>query len=78
MNAIAPGYVPTGLRGLDSLGQQAAPNGPAPEQMPLRVLPTAEDFASAYVYLASDACARTATGTVLALDGGAAIRGPRA
>ena len=78
VNAIAPGYVPTGLRGLDSLGQQAAPHGPLAEQMPLQVLPTAEDFASAYVYLASDACARTATGTVLALDGGAAIRGPGA
>ncbi|MEO6362772.1 MAG: SDR family oxidoreductase [Caldimonas sp.] len=77
VNAIAPGYVPTGLRGLDSLGQDAAPQGPAAEQMPLQVLPSADDFASAYVYLASDACARTATGTVLALDGGAAIRGPR-
>lgn len=77
VNAVAPGYVPTGLRGLDSLSQQAAPSGPDAEQMPLRVLPTAEDIASAYVYLASDACARTATGTVLALDGGAAIRGPR-
>ena len=78
VNAIAPGYVPTGLRGLECLGQQGALQGPTPEQVPLQALPTTDDFASAYVYLASDACARTATGTVLALDGGAAIRGPRA
>lgn len=77
VNAVAPGYVPTGLRGLDSLNQTAAASGPNAAQMPLHVLPTADDIASAYVYLASDACARTATGTVLALDGGAAIRGPR-
>ena len=77
VNAIAPGYVPTGLRGLDSLGRGANPVGPTPEQMLLQALPGAEDFAAAYVFLASDACARTATGSVLALDGGAAIRGPR-
>ena len=76
VNAVAPGYVPTGLRGLQSLGQDASA-GPAPSQMPLQTLPTADDFAAAYVFLASDACARTATGTVLALDGGAAVRGPR-
>ncbi len=78
VNAVAPGYVPTGLRGLDSLGQGASATGPAPSQVPLQILPSANDFAGAYVFLASDACSRTATGTVLALDGGAALRGPRA
>ena len=77
VNAVAPGYVPTGLRGLESLGEQASAAGPTPEQMPLQALPAAADFAAAYVFLASDACARTATGTVLALDGGTALRGPR-
>ena len=77
VNAVAPGYVPTGLRGLESLGQDASTRGPAPSQMPLQILPTPDDFAGAYVFLASDACSRTATGTVLALDGGAAVRGPR-
>ena len=77
VNAVAPGYVPTGLRGLESLGQDASITGPAPSQMPLQTVPTADDFAAAYVFLASDACTRTATGTVLALDGGAAVRGPR-
>lgn len=78
VNAVAPGYVPTGLRGLESLGQDASTTGPTPSQVPLQILPSADDFAGAYVFLASDACSRTATGTVLALDGGAAVRGPRA
>lgn len=78
VNAVAPGYVPTGLRGLESLGQEASTPGPTADQLPLHALPSAEDFAAAYVFLASDACARTATGSVLALDGGAAARGARA
>ncbi len=77
VNAVAPGYVPTGLRGLESLGQEQNTTGPSPDQLPLQAIATAEDYAGAYVFLASDACSRTATGTVLALDGGAAIRGPR-
>ena len=78
VNAVAPGYVPTGLRGLSSLGQDENTTGPRAGQMPLQALMTADDVATVYVYLASDACARTATGTVLALDAGAAVRGPRA
>ncbi|MEO5881046.1 MAG: SDR family NAD(P)-dependent oxidoreductase [Caldimonas sp.] len=78
VNAVAPGYVPTGLRGLESLGQAAYTDGPAAGQMPLQALATADDHAGAYVFLASEACARTATGTILALDGGSATRGPRA
>lgn len=77
VNAVAPGYVPTNLRGLESLGQEIGSTGPDASQMPLRAIPTADDFSGAYVFLASDACSRTATGTVLALDGGAALRGPR-
>ena len=77
VNAVAPGYVPTGLRGLESLGDGASSTGPTANQMPLQTLPTADDVAGAYVFLASDACSRTATGTVLALDGGAALHGPR-
>lgn len=77
VNAVAPGYVPTGLSGLESLGQDRSANGPTPDQLVLRVIATADDYAGAYVFLASDACAHTATGTVLALDGGASLRGPR-
>lgn len=77
VNAVAPGYAATGLRGIESLGQQAGTSGPAAADMPLQAIGTADDYAAAYVFLASDACSRTATGTVLALDGGAAVRGPR-
>ena len=78
VNAVAPGYVPTGLRGLESLGQEASASGPTPSHVPLQIIPSADDFAGAYVFLASDACSRTATGTILPLDGGSAVRGPRA
>ncbi len=77
VNAVAPGYVPTGLRGLEALGQAASTGGPKPTDLPLQAIAQPEDFAWAYVFLASDASARIATGTVLGLDGGAAIRGPR-
>ncbi len=77
VNAVAPGYVPTGLRGLESLGQGASTTGPTAGQMPLQAFASAEDHAAAYVFLASDACARTATGSILTLDGGAGVRGPR-
>lgn len=77
VNAVAPGYAPTGLRGLESLGQDRNPNGPKSKDLPLQIIATAEDYASAYVFLASDAAAHTATGSILALDGGTAIRGPR-
>jgi NAD(P)-dependent dehydrogenase (short-subunit alcohol dehydrogenase family) len=77
VNAVAPGYVPTELRGLESLGQGKSSTGPTPDQLPLRAIPTAADYADAYVFLASNACSRTATGTVLQLDGGASIHGPR-
>ncbi len=78
VNAVAPGYVPTGLRGLESLGQGASTGSPTPAQVPLQAIASADDYAGAYVFLASDAGLRTATGSVLALDGGAAVRGPRA
>jgi NAD(P)-dependent dehydrogenase (short-subunit alcohol dehydrogenase family) len=77
VNAVAPGYVPTELGGLDSLDQGKSASGPMPDQLPLQAIATAEDCAAAYVFLASNACARTATGTVLQLDGGASLRGPR-
>lgn len=77
VNAVAPGYAPTGLRGLESLGQDKNPVSPAPENLPLQAIATPDDYASAYVFLASEAAARMATGSILALDGGTAIRGPR-
>lgn len=77
VNAVAPGYVPTGLRGLESLHQGENPSAPAAQDLPLQTIATTQDYASAYVFLASDAAASMATGSILALDGGTAIRGPR-
>lgn len=77
VNAVAPGYVPTGLGGMDSLGQRPLTAAPVAADLPLQVIGTPEDYAAAYVFLASDACSRIATGSVLALDGGASVRGPR-
>jgi NAD(P)-dependent dehydrogenase (short-subunit alcohol dehydrogenase family) len=77
VNAVAPGYVPTDLRGIDSIGQQHLAAGPAATDLPLQVIGTPEDYAAAYVFLASDACARIATGSILALDAGSSMRGPR-
>jgi NAD(P)-dependent dehydrogenase (short-subunit alcohol dehydrogenase family) len=76
VNAVAPGYAPTQLRGIDSLGQGAA-GGPQAIDLPLQVIAQADDYAQAYVFLASDAASRTASGTILQLDGGSAVRGPR-
>lgn len=77
VNTVAPGYVPTGLRGLDHFGRQTITSAPETSDMPLQIIGTADDYASAYVFLASDACSRIATGTVLQLDGGSSIFRPR-
>lgn len=77
VNAVAPGYVPTRLRGLDSLSQSPSTSGPQASDMPLNVAASPDDFAAAYSFLASDACSRTATGTILQLDGGSSLFGPR-
>lgn len=77
VNAIAPGFVPTGLTGIEALGQERSTGGPAASDQLLQVIPGPDDYAGAYVYLASDDAALTTTGSVLSVDGGAAIRGPR-
>jgi NAD(P)-dependent dehydrogenase (short-subunit alcohol dehydrogenase family) len=76
VNAVAPGYVPTQLTGLESLSQGRSASGPAPGNLPLGVIATADDYAGCYVLLASEAGARIASGTVLDVDGGLAVAGP--
>jgi NAD(P)-dependent dehydrogenase (short-subunit alcohol dehydrogenase family) len=77
VNAVAPGYVPTDLRGSENLPQPGHTSPPrVAADMPLQVIGSPEDYAAAYVFLASDACSRTATGTVLTLDGGTTLQGP--
>lgn len=77
VNAVAPGYVPTDLRGIDSIGQERYAGGPAAADLPLQAIAEADDYAAAYVFLASSVSARIATGSVLALDGGASLKGRR-
>ena len=75
VNAVAPGYVPTGLSGIEALGQAASQTGPKPEGLPLGEIRTPEDHAGLYVFLASDA-GRISTGAVYPADGGLAMTGP--
>ncbi|ALC11084.1 hypothetical protein LH20_03875 [Sphingopyxis sp. 113P3] len=76
VNAVAPGYVPTQLRGLESMAQKdAVATGPQEANMPLRRFGELSDFAEAYLFLASAARANLASGTILTLDGGVSMRG---
>lgn len=77
VNAIAPGYVPTSLKGVGYLGQGISTSAPTAAQQLLQVIPTPDDFTPAYVLFASDATRHCATGTILSLDGGSSLRGPR-
>jgi len=77
VNAVAPGYVPTDLRGIDSISQQRYDARPAAADLLLQTIAAPDDYAAAYVFLASDASARIATGSVLSLDGGASLKGRR-
>lgn len=85
VNGVAPGGTITNIRGLKALGQdQASPFGGAGAEEikefirktnPLGVLPTPEDHAWAYVYLASKERSRVVTGTIIHTDGGLGMRG---
>lgn len=75
VNAVAPGYVPTGLSGVASLGQGRTSTGPQAENLPLGRICKPEEYAGLYALLASDA-GRVSTGTVLEADGGLAMAGP--
>jgi len=81
VNGVAPGPISTDLRGPDALGMAAdaisgidlaalaAPN------VPLGLVPEAADYAGGYVLLASRRDNRAATGGVVCLDTGIAVRG---
>jgi NAD(P)-dependent dehydrogenase (short-subunit alcohol dehydrogenase family) len=75
VNGVAPGYVPSGLRGLESLGQGKSGTGPSAENLPLGRICTPDEYADLYVLLASDA-GRVATGSVFSADGGLSVAGP--
>ena len=81
VNGVAPGPIETDLRGPDALGLAdrsigsiglSASAGPS---VPIGFVPQPSDYAGGYVFLASRRDSRPATGGVLALDAGIAVRG---
>lgn len=81
VNGVAPGPISTDLRGPDALGlgQNAISSidlrSLAAPHVPLGFVPDPADYAGAYVMLASRRDNRAATGGVVCLDTGIAVRG---
>ena len=81
VNGVAPGGMPTDLRGPRSLGLADRSWGASPvdrimeEFSPLRRAIAPEDYTGHYVLLASRANSLTVTGSVHNCDGGVGIRG---
>jgi len=81
VNGVAPGPIHTDLRGPQALGLADTAissidlPGTAARAMPLGIVPATEDYAGGFVFLASRRDARPATGGILKLDAGIAIRG---
>lgn len=83
VNGVAPGGIATDLRGPQALdmGERSLASidlaRTAPERVPVGMLPTAADYAGAYVFFASRQDNVPATGSILNHDGGFGIRGLR-
>ena len=81
VNGVAPGPISTDLRGPEALGladtaiSQIDLDSIAAPSVPLGLVPRPEDYAGAYVMLASRRDNVAATGGVIALDAGIAVRG---
>lgn len=82
VNAVAPGFMATDIRGPEALGQgERTPSSvPGLEDLakaavPLGFLPRPEDYTGHYVQLASRQNAAATTGIVVAADGGLDVRG---
>ncbi|WP_293902584.1 3-(cis-5,6-dihydroxycyclohexa-1,3-dien-1-yl)propanoate dehydrogenase [Phenylobacterium sp.] len=81
VNGVAPGPIDTDLRGPQALGLAeksiASINlpGTAGHAMPIGFVPATADYAGGYVFLASRRDSRPATGGVVKLDAGIAVRG---
>lgn len=77
VNAVAPGYVETGLSNAEGMG--GGSSLAAPEQVrqrvPLQATPRPDQVTGPYVLLASDE-GRFMTGSVLTIDGGQSLTGP--
>jgi len=81
VNGVAPGAIDTDLRGPASLGMDEVSihslDLPSRAQsfVPIGRVPSPEEYAWAYVFLASRKEAAPATGSVLNFDGGLGVRG---
>ena len=81
VNGVAPGAIPTDLRGPASLGMEDRSIASIPladalkGALPLDIAPTPEGYAGAYVYLASRRDSGLATGSIVNIDGGFVARG---
>lgn len=81
VNGVAPGPIETDLRGPASLGMAERAISSvnlsvvAAPAIPLASVPSPADYAGGFVFLASRRDNRAATGSVLSLDTGIAVRG---
>ena len=81
VNGVAPGAIPTDLRGPSSLAmaERSIAQVPLKEAvergLPLGKLPEPRDYTGSYVLLASGENSSTATGGVIICEGGIGIRG---
>jgi len=81
VNGVAPGPIDTDLRGPQALGlaEKSIASidlpGTAGRAMPIGFVPATADYAGGYVFLASRRDSRPATGGVVKLDAGIAVRG---
>ena len=83
VNGVAPGGITTDLRGPGSLGlaERSIANlglaDYAKERVPIGQLPTADEYAGAYIFFAAREDNVPAAGSILNFDGGLGIRGLR-
>lgn len=81
VNGVAPGAIPTDLRGPRSLAmaERSIASLPMAEMVergvPLGKMPQPRDYTGSYVLLASEANSSTATGGVIICEGGIGVRG---
>lgn len=81
VNGVAPGAIATNLSGPETLAMQdrefpgEAMAAAAPGFVPLGRMPSAEEYAGAYVFFASRQDNIPATGSILNHDGGFGVRG---
>jgi len=81
VNGVAPGAIETNLAGPASLGMEQRSISSlglakvAPDFIPLGRIPSADEYAAAYVFFAARNESTPATGSILNFDGGFGVRG---